>query len=198
MEKRSKTRPGSPGLNSYFSPPMLQRHFRTLGIEPTTDKKVIKNAYRKLAKKYHPDISQEPDAHDRFVEISLAYDKILERLDRPIPRVNRSSQRSRRQQYRDHIRKQQRKRADHRKRAEKFAGMKYRDFEKAQPKAPPFPLANKIIFGFCALMFLYPVFYGLFSGQIVTTLVVFAAAGGVGYLGYLASMYIGRQVRGPW
>ncbi|UTW62096.1 DnaJ domain-containing protein [bacterium SCSIO 12741] len=117
---------------------MLQRHFRTLEIKPTTDKKVIKNAYRKLAKKYHPDISKVPDAHERFVEITLAYEKILERLDRPAPRVNRQSTQTKRQQYRDHIRKQQRRRRDPRKRAERYAKMNYSQFEEAQPKPPPF------------------------------------------------------------
>ncbi|MDZ7811071.1 MAG: DnaJ domain-containing protein [Arhodomonas sp.] len=34
----------------------------------------IKRAYRKLARKYHPDVSKEPDAEQRFKEISEAYE----------------------------------------------------------------------------------------------------------------------------
>jgi molecular chaperone DnaJ len=33
----------------------------------------IKSAYRRLARKYHPDVNKEPDAEDRFKEISQAY-----------------------------------------------------------------------------------------------------------------------------
>ncbi len=34
----------------------------------------IKRAYRKLARKYHPDVSKEPDAEDRFKEVGEAYE----------------------------------------------------------------------------------------------------------------------------
>lgn len=34
----------------------------------------IKKAYRRLARKYHPDVSVEPDAEERFKEIQKAYD----------------------------------------------------------------------------------------------------------------------------
>src|SRR5690606_3446152 len=37
----------------------------------------IKNAYRQLAKKYHPDISKLPDAEQKFIEITEAYDMLL-------------------------------------------------------------------------------------------------------------------------
>ena len=33
----------------------------------------IKKAYKKLAKKYHPDISSESDAEDKFKEVNKAY-----------------------------------------------------------------------------------------------------------------------------
>lgn len=45
-----------------------------LGIAPTTDKAKIKKAYRKLAFKYHPDLNPTQEAHNKFIEITEAYE----------------------------------------------------------------------------------------------------------------------------
>nr|GEW53102.1 chaperone protein DnaJ A6, chloroplastic [Tanacetum cinerariifolium] len=47
-------------------------YYKILGVEPTADDKTIKTAYRKLARKYHPDVSKEPGAEDKFKEASEA------------------------------------------------------------------------------------------------------------------------------
>ena len=49
-------------------------YYKILGVEPTADDKAIKAAYRKLARKYHPDVSKEPGAEDKFKEIGEAYE----------------------------------------------------------------------------------------------------------------------------
>lgn len=49
-------------------------HYRTLGITYTADANTIRAAYRALAKQYHPDVSTLPDAHERFVAITQAYE----------------------------------------------------------------------------------------------------------------------------
>ena len=46
----------------------------TLGVSYTSDQYEIKLAYRKLAKKYHPDISSDPMATEKFQKINDAYD----------------------------------------------------------------------------------------------------------------------------
>lgn len=49
-------------------------YYAILGVDRKADQKQIKAAYRKLARKYHPDQSKEPDAAARFKEISEAYE----------------------------------------------------------------------------------------------------------------------------
>jgi len=48
-------------------------YYDILGIERNSAKPDIKKAYRTLAMKYHPDVSKEKDAEERFKEISEAY-----------------------------------------------------------------------------------------------------------------------------
>lgn len=54
---------------------MAKRDFyEVLGINKSASKDEIKSAYRKLAKKYHPDINKEPGAEEKFKEVQEAYD----------------------------------------------------------------------------------------------------------------------------
>ena len=48
-------------------------YYEVLGVSKTADDKEIKSAFRKLAKKYHPDVSKEPDAAEKFKEAQEAY-----------------------------------------------------------------------------------------------------------------------------
>lgn len=47
-------------------------YYKILGVEPGADDATIKAAYRKLARKYHPDVSKEADAMARMAEINEA------------------------------------------------------------------------------------------------------------------------------
>lgn len=50
-------------------------YYDVLGIDRNADEKTIKKAYRKLAKKYHPDTNAgNADAADKFKEVNEAYD----------------------------------------------------------------------------------------------------------------------------
>lgn len=48
-------------------------YYKVLGVEREADKATIKKAYRKLARKYHPDVSKEHDAESQFKDVSEAY-----------------------------------------------------------------------------------------------------------------------------
>lgn len=53
---------------------MAQRdYYEILGINRNASADEIKNAFRNLARKYHPDVSKEPDAEEKFKEINEAY-----------------------------------------------------------------------------------------------------------------------------
>jgi curved DNA-binding protein len=49
-------------------------YYAIMGVERDASSDEIKRAYRKLARKYHPDVSKEPDAEIRFKELGEAYE----------------------------------------------------------------------------------------------------------------------------
>ncbi|HEY9851479.1 MAG TPA: molecular chaperone DnaJ [Leptolyngbyaceae cyanobacterium] len=53
-------------------------YYETLGVSRTADKEEIKRAYRRLARKYHPDVNKEAGAEERFKEINRAYEVLSE------------------------------------------------------------------------------------------------------------------------
>lgn len=57
-------------------------YYRVLGISPDADDKAVKLAYKKLARKYHPDVSKEPQTEEKFKQIAEAYDVIHNKKER--------------------------------------------------------------------------------------------------------------------
>jgi hypothetical protein len=57
--------------------------YKLLELSPGADKKQIRQAYRRLARKYHPDVNASVEAHQRFVEIQQAYERLLQLEEDP-------------------------------------------------------------------------------------------------------------------
>src|SRR6516165_4262520 len=54
---------------------MAQDYYQTLGVERTVDAEEIRKAYRKLARKHHPDLNPgDKAAEERFKKVQEAYD----------------------------------------------------------------------------------------------------------------------------
>ena len=52
---------------------MVKNYYKTLGLSSSSTKAEIKVAYRKLAKKYHPDKNKSKEASQLFIEVNEAY-----------------------------------------------------------------------------------------------------------------------------
>lgn len=60
-------------------------YYKILGVSRTADEKEIRNAYRQLSKKYHPDKNPDDEnAQHKFMEISNAYDVLMDSEKRQI------------------------------------------------------------------------------------------------------------------
>jgi len=60
-----------------------KEYYDLLGIEKDSTEEEIKIAYRKLAKKYHPDLNKtDPQAKEKFIDVKEAYDTLIDPVKR--------------------------------------------------------------------------------------------------------------------
>lgn len=59
-----------------------QDYYAVLGVSKSADKREIKRAYRDLARKYHPDVNDSADAHEKFKAINQAYEVLSDEKKR--------------------------------------------------------------------------------------------------------------------
>lgn len=72
----------------YKHPSMPRDYYDVLRVSRSASTEEIKSAYRRLAKQYHPDVSQETDAEEKFRQLKQAYEVLSDaakraRYDRP-------------------------------------------------------------------------------------------------------------------
>jgi preprotein translocase subunit Sec63 len=65
--------------------------YATLGLHADATLDEVKKAYRQLAKLYHPDVSSFPDARERFIEITEAYELIVHRIEAEAAMIKKHS-----------------------------------------------------------------------------------------------------------
>jgi molecular chaperone DnaJ len=56
--------------------------YEVLGVPRSADDETIRKAYRALARRYHPDVSDDPDAERKFCQVSAAYEVLSTRRSR--------------------------------------------------------------------------------------------------------------------
>ena len=52
---------------------MARDYYETLGVPRTADADQLQEAYRRLARRYHPDVNKDPAAEEQFKEVNEAY-----------------------------------------------------------------------------------------------------------------------------
>jgi curved DNA-binding protein CbpA len=57
-------------------------YYKILQVDPSAEPEVIKGAYDKLAKKYHPDVNKTPGANERMKELNEAYETLSNHSER--------------------------------------------------------------------------------------------------------------------
>ncbi|MGX2972724.1 DnaJ domain-containing protein [Helicobacter sp. T3_23-1059] len=62
-------------------PSWLKQYYDLLEIPTNASKEQIKQAYKNLAKKYHPDLNKSAESQERFIEIQTAYQTIMKNFN---------------------------------------------------------------------------------------------------------------------
>ena len=56
----------------------MSDYYEILGIEKNASKDEIKSAFRKMARKWHPDVNKAPEAEAKFKELGKAYETLMD------------------------------------------------------------------------------------------------------------------------
>ncbi len=151
----------------------MKNYFTILQVSPGASLDEIRTSYRALSKKYHPDVNKSPDAHDRFCEITEAYDFLIQHWKEFSQ--HQMTEKDLENHYRNyqHADTYQKFRHEARERARKQAKMRYDKFKK-QHEAFQESGINDIglIFIILFRIFSVPLFMFFFLTPLITTLFV--------------------------
>jgi curved DNA-binding protein CbpA len=108
----------------------MKNYFQILQLPENATHDEIRQAYRRLAKQYHPDVNKSPDAGEKFCEITEAYEFLMFHWPRNLGRYKNTAgyeQKSREHQQTDIFEQFQREAQE---RARRQARMRYEKFQK--------------------------------------------------------------------
>lgn len=108
----------------------MKNYYAILQIPEDSNRDDIQKTYRRLAKQYHPDVNKSPDAHEKFCEITEAYEFLMNHW--PLHMGQYANQTSYEQKYNEYRQtdEYERFRRETRERAHKQAKMRYEKFRK--------------------------------------------------------------------
>ncbi len=101
-------------------------YYSLLGIQENAGEREIKNAFRRMAKAYHPDINKSGEAHEKFVDINEAYSYLMNLHNSESATM--TSQAASDEHYRHWM---ERERQKARARAAQRARMKFKEFKQS-------------------------------------------------------------------
>jgi curved DNA-binding protein CbpA len=148
---------------------MYKAYYKLLGLPENASESDIRQAYRTLAKRFHPDVNKAEGAHERFIEITEAYE-ILIALQQRIYSGGVTTEEWKAKEYYKNEEYEQFKQ-EIRERAKQQARMRYEEFHKQnevfkQTGFNDFVLVLKILgriasLFICAILFILPVFLAI-------------------------------------
>jgi hypothetical protein len=110
----------------------MKEYYSILELAQDCTKSEIRKAYRRLAKKYHPDVNKSKNAFEKFIEISEAYEFLINESQRYKGRYTSSNEDNENISDFRNSDEFQRFRQNAREKAEKQAKMRYAEFKKQQ------------------------------------------------------------------
>ena len=110
---------------------MFKDYYSILELDKNASKNEIRKAYRRLAKKYHPDVYKSSDAHEKFIEITEAYEILINNSFRyyKAPTVTTTTAEWRDAEYRKNE-EYEKFRQEAREKAKRQAKMRFEEFQK--------------------------------------------------------------------
>lgn len=84
---------------------MIRQYFNILEVSPNSGILEIKRAFRKKAKKFHPDLNKDPGAQGRFILVNEAYEFLMKYYNQPGFRSEKTDE----ERYRDWVEKEKAK-----------------------------------------------------------------------------------------
>lgn len=151
----------------------MKNYFEILGVNPPSSLDEIKSAYRKLAKKYHPDLNKSPNASSIFIEITEAYEVLTYRMSNKQEEDDSAHQQQEYEAFLAHVREA----------AQRRARMKYEKFKKEHEAFQESGLYDVVLLlkylGLillplvAAALVIFPIVVAILSGEIVAFFYLF-------------------------